>query len=184
MAVAKSAGTTTKKTAPKTTRTRTAAPKKGPKIIRNLRNMPVHLRLYSSLNPKDPFRVALEARGGRGDTSVIPINVQEAPQFVKGEGVLFEVITQTEYLKLEYEIPSFERRDIAKVVRDEDTVISKQDNWDGAKGTKQPERRSTGVNYYDAPGSDTGLHEKLRAAQDEAGSFDPNRRVPIERVRG
>lgn len=166
------------------------APKAGPKIIRNLRNMPVHLRLGSD----PPYRIQLQPRGRQGDTASVPVALQEEYAFLRGVGTLFEVITQTEARKVEYgPVGYVGRPDSATIYREEDTTIQTADNWDG-KGRRAPEDRNihrTGQNLADVPGSDEGLHATIRAGQAEVESnaalpegvrFD--RQVTVERVKG
>ena len=197
--------TTAKKAPAKSTTPR--APRKTAKTIRNLRGTVVHARLFS-VSPKDPFRIALNPRGRQGDTTVIPVALQEDPTFLAGVGVLWEVITATEAKQLQDEyapVGYLGRMDAPQVIRPEDTTVMKAKDWDGT-GRRAPEDREiertsqgkqasereygTGLHTTDVPGSDTGLHAQLKAAQ-EAGeaALPPNvdvssRRVVIERVKG
>lgn len=178
---------TTAKKAPAKSTTRTSAPRKAPKTIRNLRGTVVHARFYS-LNPKDPYRIALSPRGQYGDTTIIPVALQEDPTFIQGVGILWEVITTTEAKKIAESyapVGYLGRENAPQVIRAEDTTIARQKDWDG-KGRIPVREAGTGMHTTDVPGSDTGLHEQLKAGQDalppEANITD--RRVTIERVKG
>jgi hypothetical protein len=167
------------------------APKAGPKIIRNITGVPVHFRLG---NQKDPFRVQLAPRGQQGDTEAIPVALQQDYSFIKGNGQLFEIITETEARSLEYSpVGYLGRVDAPKVYRQEDTTIQTADNWDG-QGRRAPEDRNirtTGQKLSDVPGSDVALHDTIRGGQADVESnpampdgvvFDRN--VTVERVSG
>lgn len=186
------------------------APRKTAKYIRNLRGVPVHARLYSQ-NPKDPFRVALEPRGRQGDTTVVPVALIDDSTFLKGVGVLWEVITETEYKQIQYGPVGYLGRDDApKVERPEDTTVMTADDWDG-KGRRVPEERNiqgrvikrtesgrqtvdrlehgTGMYIVDVPGSDSALAAGAIAAAEQGGSTAlpegvdlQSRRVVIERA--
>ena len=168
------------------------APKAGPKIIRNLRNMPVHLRMG---NKKDPFRVQLAPRGLQGDTESIPVEVQQDYGFISGVGRLFEIITATEARDLQYQSVGYlERTDTAKIYREEDTTIMTADDWDG-KGTRTPQernKRTQGQVLTDVPGSDAALHQAIRTGQAAVDGDNPampegvafDRKVTVERVQG
>ena len=204
MATAKK--TTAAKKAPAKSTTRTRAPRKAAKIIRNLRGTVVHARLRS-VSPKDPFGIELKPRGTQGDTTVIPVALQDDPTFLQGLGVLFEEITQTEFKAIQQTygpVGYLGRTDAPKIERPADTTIMTADDWDG-KGKRVPNERNiqrkgepprtdgTGMNLTDFAGSDTGLHEMLREAQKQAdqgstalpeGVDLQSRRVQVERVKG
>ena len=177
------------KAAPKARATR---PKAGPKIIRNLRQMPVHFRLG---NNKDPYRVQLAPRGQQGDTESIPVALQVDYAFIRGVGSLFEIITVTEARALQYQpVGYLGRTDAPKVYTEADTVIQTADDWDG-KGQRAPEDRNvrtSGQVFADVPGSDEALHETLRHGQENVDKPNPampegvnfDRSVTVERVSG
>lgn len=180
---------TTAKKAPAKSTTRTSAPRKTPKNIRNLRGTVVHARLYSQ-NPKDPFRIALNPRGQSGDATIIPVALQDDPTFLQGVGVLWEIITATEAKSIQYgQVGYLGRTDAPEVIRPEDTTVTAQPEWDG-KG-RMPQRKEAQVTpiqtkLADVPGSDTGLHETIRGGADALpeGVDISSRRVAIERVKG
>ena len=207
MAAAKKATTTAKKPttakkAPAKSTTRTSAPRKTAKTIRNLRGTQVHARLRSK-NPKDPFRIELQPRGQAGDTTVVPVELQSDPTFLDGIDVLWEVITASEAKELAagYAPTGYlGRNDAPVIIRPEDTTITTAQDWDG-KGLAPVERTvqgrqasqrefGTGMHTADVPGSDTGLHAQLKAAAEEGNNALPDgvdiasRRVSIERTRG
>lgn len=186
-----------------------ARPRKGPKTIRNLRELVVHGRLYSK-SQKDPFRIALNPRGQVGDITIIPTDLTDDPTFLKGIGVLWEVITQSEARELEATyapVGYLGREDAPQIIRDADTTITSADNWDGTgrrapvdRNIKMKERGSeqqhsdrefgTGMHTADVPGSDHALHAQLKAAQEAGTEALPDgvdlasRRVVVERVKG
>lgn len=202
MAATKKTTTTAKKAPAKKTTTRTAAPRKTAKTIRNLRGTVVHARFYS-VSPKDPYRLALNPRGQVGDTSIIPVNLQDDPTFLSGVGVLWEVITATEAAKLREDyspVGYLGRTDAPQIIRVEDTTITSAPDWDGKgrlpqdreitrtpQGKQASEREfGTGVHTLDVPGSDAALHAGLKAGN-EALPADvdlSSRRVVVERVKG
>lgn len=192
-----------KVTAPK----KAAAPRRTAKTIRNLRGTVVHARLLS-VTPKDPFRIALNPRGASGDTTTIPVALIDDNTFLAGIGVLWEVITATEARELSYRpVGYLGRTDSPVIIRPEDNTLLTADDWDG-KGRRTPEERGkvvrergrdltaadrefgTGMHTTDVPGSDTGLHAQLKAAQEAGVEAIPpgvdvsSRRVVVERVRG
>lgn len=200
--------TTTRKKSPEAAKA-PARPRKGPKTIRNLRELVVHGRLYSQ-SQKDPFRIALEPRGRLGDITVIPTNLTDDPTFLKGIGVLWEVITQSEAQALEATygpVGYLGREDAPQVIRPADTTVASADDWDGT-GRRAPVDRNlqirergseqqhndrefgTGMHTADVPGSDHALHAQLKAAQEAGQEALPDgtdinsRRVVIERVKG
>lgn len=202
MATSKTSKTTTAKKAPAKASTTPRAPRKTAKTIRNLRGTVVHARLYS-VSPKDPYRIALNPRGTVGDTTVVPVALQDDPTFLSGIGVLFEVITATEAKQLQggyAPVGYLGRTDSPEIVRPEDTTVTSAPDWDGkgrlpqdrevtrtSQGKQASEREfSTGMHTTDVPGSDTGLHAMLKAGQ-EAIPADvdiTSRRVKVERVKG
>jgi hypothetical protein len=177
------------------------APRKTAKAIRNLRGMTVHARLYGK-TPKDPFRIALNPRGQHGDATIVPVELIEDPTFVSGVGVLFEVITQTEFNELAYSqrVGYIERTDAPVIIRPEDTTVATAPDWDGKgrrpqdvavqrtpQGRQASEREfSTGMHTADVPGSDAALHQMLSAGNEALpdGADIASRRVVVERVRG
>lgn len=185
------------------------APRKGPKTIRNLRGTVVHARLLSQ-SQKDPFRIALNPRGKQGDTTVIPVVLQEDATYIQGIGVLWEIITETEARQIQYgPVGYLGRADAPEVIRPEDTTVATADDWDGTgrripqdrnvqrkeRGSDMPAREfGTGMHTADVPGSDQALHAQLSAAQKAAESMGQeatpdgvdvsSRRVVIERVKG
>lgn len=181
---------TTESTAAKP-RTRTAPPKPSAKIIRNLRNCPVHLRLFGPLSEK-PYRVELKPRGETGDISSIPVNVQDTPQFITGVGVLFEIITETEARQSMYQtqVGYSQVREHAQIISDSSSTIMTQPDvqQDATKERLDLLRRTDGAGpaYADVPGSDGALHETLREGSRNAalpdGAFP--QRVTVERVKG
>lgn len=201
----KKTATTTKpksaSTAKKTTPRRTT-PKPQAATIRNLRGLTVHARLYSQ-DPEKPFRIALSPRGQQGDTTTVPANLTSDYTFVDGVGKLWEIITAQEAREAEYApVGYLGREDAPQIIRPEDTTVMTAEDWDGkGRVPQQRERTSTGrqasereagtgMHLADIPGSDSGLHAQLRAAQKAGESALPpgvdlqSRRVVTERVRG
>ncbi len=196
---------TAKKAAPaKTTTARKAAPRKAAKTIRNLHGTVVHARFYS-VSPKDPYRLALNPRGQQGDTSIIPVNLQDDPTFLSGVGVLWEVITNTEAAQLREgyaPVGYLGRSDAPQIIRVEDTTVTSAPDWDGkgrlpqdreitrterGSDQRQSDREfGTGVHTIDVPGSDAALHAGLKAGNEALpdGVDIASRRVVIERVKG
>lgn len=121
----KTAKTTAKAKAP-------ATPKvsKTPKIIRNLRNMPVHLRFFTEAKT-DPFRIELQPRGLRGDSERVPAALTETQAFQEGYGVLFEIITSTEQKKIPYGRVGYTGEAAVEIIRDEDINRLVAPDWDG-----------------------------------------------------
>lgn len=193
--------TAVRKAPVKATTSTPRAPRKTAKAIRNLRGMTVHARLYSK-TPKDPFRIALNPRGQHGDATIVPADLIEDPTFLAGVGVLFEVITQTEYKNLQYSQPVGyqQRTDAPTIERPEDTTVTSAPDWDGKgrlpqdrevtrtdRGRQASDREfGTGMHTTDVPGADHALHAQLKAGQ-EALPADvdlSSRRVVVERTRG
>lgn len=177
------------------------APRKAAQTIRNLRGTVVHARLFS-LDAEKPFRIALNPRGSNGDTTIIPVNLQDDPTYVAGVNVLWETITATEAKELKYgPVGYLGRTDAAIIIRPEDNTLTTAKDWDGT-GRRAPEDREvvrtergkqaserefgTGTRTTDVPGSDTALHALIKAGQDAlpADVDISSRRVTIERVRG
>ena len=192
--------TTRKAPAKKATTPRQAAPRKTAKTIRNLRGTVVHARLLS-LDPTKPFRIALNPRGQNGDTTIVPVALQNDSTFVLGVNVLWEVLTATEAKALVYgPVGYLGRTDSPKIIRPQDNTLTTAEDWDGT-GRRAPEDRKivnrkrgnetereagTGIHTIDVPGSDTGLHALLKAGQ-EALPTDvdiSSRRVVVEHVKG
>ncbi len=191
---------------------RRTAPKPAPVIIRNLRSVPVHLRL-EGIGDK-PYRIQLAPRGNQGDTATVPVACQGDTPFTHGVGVLFEVITQTEKNKLEVAYPAtgYQTRTATEVIRPEDTTLATMPEWDGkgqapysevkrdSRNRQIPETQGrTGdhvnMNVHNFPGSDAGLHSQLAAGGDAAeaaalaakGVLPPGafpQRVVVEKARG
>lgn len=204
MAAAKKT-TTAKKAPAKTATAKPRAPRKTAATIRNLRGTTVHARLYS-LDREKPFRIALNPRGQSGDTTTVPVNLLDDDTFIKGTGVLWEIITATEAKQIAASAPQvgyLERADAPVVIRPEDTTVMQAEDWDGKgrvpqqrqvkriQGQEASEREyGTGMHTIDVPGSDQGLHAQLQSAQKAGESALPenvdlsSRRVAIERVRG
>lgn len=188
---------TAKKAAPRPARPKAAT-------IRNLRGTVVHARLYSK-DPEKPFRIALSPRGQQGDTTTVPADLVSDYTFTQGVGVLWEIITAAEAREAEYApVGYLGREDAPQIIRPEDTTVASAPDWDGkgrlpqdrevkrtSTGRQASEREAgTGMNLADFPGSDSGLHSQLRAAQKAGESAMPpgvdvaTRRVAVERVRG
>jgi len=151
---------------------RKRAPRKKPSnvvLIKNLRQVPVHLRIQGELSDK-LFRVELQPRGRVGDTAAIPKTLAESYQVVSGMGILFEQITETEAKNAVFPAVGYQQGEKAEIVRDADQVIATAEDWDGKGQSPRTQARKEGQVFADVPGSDTALHEKLRSAQDEASS--------------
>lgn len=162
----------------------------------------MHARLYSQ-DPEKPFRIALQPRGVQGDTTTVPATLVNDYTFTQGVGKLWEIITTAEAREAEYApVGYLGREDAPQIIRPEDTTVAVADDWDG-KGRVPVERRTstgkqlsergefgTGMHTADVPGSDTGLHAQLKAAQQAGADAMPpgvdiaSRRVAVERVRG
>jgi hypothetical protein len=202
MAAAKKQTAAAKK-ASTTAKPRATAPRKSAKTIRNLRGTVVHARFYS-VSPKDPYRLALNPRGQSGDTSVVPVALQDDPTFLAGIDVLWEIITATEAKALQggyAPVGYLGRSDAPQIIRTEDTTITSAPDWDGkgrlpvdreVKRTTQGKQLSergefgTGMHTVDVPGSDAALHAGLKAGQEALpdGVDISSRRVVVERVKG
>lgn len=73
-----------------------------PRIIRNLRNVPVHMRLDAGRDK--PYRVALEPRGTLGDVAQVPAICAEDTAFAESfRANLFEIITSAERASISYD---------------------------------------------------------------------------------
>jgi hypothetical protein len=189
------------KKATTTAKPRVTAARKTAKTIRNLRGTVVHARFYS-VSPKDPYRLALNPRGQNGDTSVVPVALQDDPTFLAGVDVLWEVITATEAKALQggyAPVGYLGRTDAPQIIRNEDTTITSAPDWDGkgrlpvdrevkrtSQGKQMSEREfGTGMHTADVPGSDAALHAGLKAGQEALpdGVDISSRRVVVERVK-
>jgi hypothetical protein len=100
------------------------------KTVRNITRAHVHLRLRNDQNDK-PYRIELKPRGVPGDWDTVPAALTSSPDFIKGEGTMFEVIPAAEAKAIEYEQPWSEDRSVT-LVRDEETVVSRSQNPDKA----------------------------------------------------
>lgn len=161
--------TTPRKVTPAKTRAKTVAktepkaparPKKGPKIIRNLHAIGVHVRIENPEREK-PFRVELKPRGTYGDIKSIPVGLQDSHEYRSGVGILFEVITETEARAIEYPAVGYTPRlDAPILIREADTVIQRFRNVD-AEIQQNPRRpvntgrvgENAGPNVVEMPGS-------------------------------
>lgn len=188
-------------TAKKTTTRRASTPKPKAATIRNLRGTVVHARLYSQ-DPEKPFRIALQPRGVQGDTTTVPASLVNDYTFTQGVGILWEIITTAEAREAEYApVGYLGRSDSPQILRPEDTTVMTAEDWDGKGRVPQDRRTSTGkqaserefgtgMHTADVPGSDSGLHAQLKAAQKAGETALPDgvdiqsRRVAVERVRG
>lgn len=95
------------------------------RIIRNLRGIPVHLRLGSA---NDPYRVALEPRGEQNDIAEIPERLAQGTTFSQSyRSGLFEVITQAEREAVEYG-PMVDRRGVVDPLTGEAVQVLPSDN--------------------------------------------------------
>lgn len=99
------------------------APAKKAKWIRNLRGVPVHLRLYGE-GRTDPYRIQLNRRGLPGDIHQVPANLTDDGTFVAGIDVLFEVITESEARSIQYNVATGYQGAPVVVERPQDTVVS------------------------------------------------------------
>lgn len=193
--------TTAAKKAPAQAKPRQSAPRKTAKTIRNLRGTVVHARLYS-LDAEKPFRIALNPRGQNGDTTIIPVALQDDGTFVAGVNVLWEVLTATEAKELVYgPVGYLGRTDAPQIIRQEDNTLTTAKDWDGTgrrapqdreivtkeRGTDAPDREfGTGMHTADVPGSDSALHAQLKAGATALpeGVDISSRRVAVERIKG
>lgn len=98
------------------------------KIIRNLRNAPVHLRLGSQNNI---YRIELKPRGLAGDTHTVPADLTQEHTFISAHGHLFEIITSAEAAKIEYPRVGYLTNERTEVIRDQDATLASQPSWDG-----------------------------------------------------
>jgi len=98
------------------------------RTIRNLTNAHVHLRLRTDQNDK-PYRIELKPRGFRGDWYTVPASLTGTGEFLSDEGRLFEVIPLSEAQSIEYAMTG-DYREPVKLVREEETVVSRADNID------------------------------------------------------
>ena len=172
-----------------------AAKRATAKTIRNLRRIPVHLRL--SGQGEKPYRVQLERRGNPGDTAEIPVACQSDTAFQKGIGVLFEVITKAELAKLTYE-PQGYTPPVVHVDRPADTTVGTATIDEKGRTTSKTQitrvapnvvghEKGTGVTGHDA-----GLGHAFQTAQsgnvlgEQGGDFMPPQptKLTIERKKG
>ena len=188
MATSKPAADTAKK-APAAKRT--ATPRKAPKIIRNLRFVPVHLRFHSDQGT-DPYRVQLAPRGQYGDIHKVPVSLVDSNTFADGYGVLFEIITETEARKIEYPQTGYAGPGGAEVIRPAETVKSVTPDWDG-KGrvpARTTVQHNVGPNIVRMPGSEmTAPKIQSDSTRPNADTMIPDgvdtesRKVTVERAR-
>jgi hypothetical protein len=79
-----------------------------PRTIRNLRSIPVHMRLDSGTDK--PYRVALEPRGQKGDVAKVPARCTDDTAFSESFNAgLFEIITSAERASIDYSKPADRR---------------------------------------------------------------------------
>lgn len=155
------------------------------RVIRNLRNCPVHLRLQGPDTEK-PYRVQLNPRGQFGDVTRIPAALTETYQFTSGVGTLFEIITQTEASAIPYAPTGYIDQAEVTVVRTEEQVVSRRAEYDG-KG-RVPAHRPLAPTVAQVPGSDPRM-QALSGEKPTADAMIPEgvdlttRKVTIERVK-
>lgn len=150
----------------------------GSKVIRNLRRVPVHMRLQG--NADKQFRVELKPRGqGVGDTETIPYACTLDPSFIRSHDLgLFEIITRTEANEVEYPLNGFRQKEV-RVVHTEDTVIAHKTFEQNEKGQlldRSVEVQPVGPRIINRPGSDRQLTallnetpQSVQAMQQESG---------------
>lgn len=150
----------------KSGKTRRSATKKkvgersGDRIVRNLHEKMVRIRLG---NPRDPYRVNLEARGTPGDTDQIPASLVNDIGYKRNHGRTFEEITNEEYDALTdiysgYGAGFQGGYDNVDMSYAEDRTIARLTD------VSDPRSRGVGPRYVDAPGSDPLATAKARAS--------------------
>lgn len=135
----------------------------GAKIIRNLRSVPVHMRLQGTADKQ--FRVELKPRGaGVGDSETIPYACTLDPSFIRSyEHGLFEIITRTEANAVNYPLNGFRQKEV-RVIHTEDTVVAHKTFEQNEKGQlldRSVEVQPVGPRVVNRPGSDRQLTAML-----------------------
>lgn len=153
----------------------------GDKIIRNLHNHPLRLRLGK---PSDPYRVNLEPRGEPGDVDQIPRSLVGDLGYKRNLNRSFEEITSDEYDALVEQYAGYSTGGYqggytdAELVLDSDRTI-----YDTAQGGAV-EPRGFGPKFLDVVGSD---RQRNSAARDAMGvdddGFTVDDRVEMEIMR-
>lgn len=152
--------TTPKKTAAKKTPVKRPA-RPTAKIIRNLRQVPVHLRLRG--DGEKPYRIELKARGNHGDSSNVPAKCTQDATFARGLGVLFETITQTELNKIQYPPIGYAGSNVTiERMADTSRTIATLD----ADGNMHKIDPHVSMQTVDKPGSNTELTQQANPAVD------------------
>lgn len=171
--------------------------KKKSEIIRNLRPTAVHQR-FRAFGVEKPYRIEFQPRGLRGDTHEIPIQYTESGEYQRNKGVLFEVITRAEALKLEETYPLVGYQGGARQGQmlvggelvDGPVTVSVENTQNNTVATVQELSRAVdgqdgvkvhmvGPNYADMPGSDAALHSMLRNEQQKAEGVAPQSNAEI-----
>lgn len=134
----------------------------GDKIIRNIRSHQARFRIG---NPRDPFRVILEARGAPGDTDQIPASLVNDINYKRNLNKVFEEISEAEYDALQsmyagYATGGFDGGYIdAELVQDRDRTVATMVD------VSDPRSRGLGPRYVDAVGADVQRNAAARQAQ-------------------
>lgn len=108
--------------------------------VRNLKNMPVHLRLRT-IESDRPFFLNLKPRGEVGDAERVPAAATEAREFVDAVyGGIIEIVTRTELDQVYYPPVGYLHTE-TQVVRPDARSLMATPDWDGHGRPPTPERR-------------------------------------------
>ena len=146
----------------------------GDTIVRNLHNRPIRVRIGRE---DQPYRINLERRGEKGDTTAIPAALRSDLNYKNNLGVAFEEISDAEFDALRGRRRSRrvdpiteQHRQNLVVTQDADrTVAVLQDT------TPQDRLSQIGPRYKDVPGSRNPSNEMPELTSADA-EFDPEYR--------
>lgn len=129
------------------------AAKKTQVIVRNLLPLP---GLYRFGSRKDPYHMSLKRRGEPGDVTAVPTDISEHPDFSRGLGKYYELITAAEGRSLEYAPQGPAERHIRRerglLRTHEVATIERVDTQNpGLESEEFVERSHVGKRYPDLP---------------------------------
>jgi hypothetical protein len=151
------------------------------KTIRNLRGVPVHMRLTGTGDK--PYRIELQPRGMNGDTKEVPAACTQDHAFIRSyDRGLFEIITKTEAGDIDYPVRGFQSRPL-NIITSEQSTVAHQSFETNSKGQVTNQKNlmpaavqqnpSQGANVYESvgprvvpmPGSDPQLTAQFQSVQ-------------------
>lgn len=146
------------------------------KLIRNLNNAPVHLRIHSAGNER-PYFMQLAPRGFPNDVHEVPAHLTITNDFIQGAGRLFEIITRTEANKIEYPKQGYLAQTgfNVEVIRADQNIVARIPDWDGKGRLPDPQQIAQKADELARANADSMIPESVDLT---------SRAVTIQRVKG